>query len=503
MATLATSRPTALSILVQLSVIAVWTGCGARPEATPAGGTSVAAGQPSGADVAIAGVAVVDVVAGRVVPNRTVLINGDRIRAVVPAGADVAAAETVDGRGAFLMPGLWDMHAHARGDGLPEWVTTEWMMPLILAHGVTGVREMSSDCADPEDGPVCLDRVKELQAEVEAGQQIGPRLLALSSFQVNPPWDYEVTEEQARGLVAVYDEKGADFIKVYHRLSPEAFRWIVDEADDRGLDVAGHVPLRMTAAEAARAGLRSVEHARDFLFDCFPGAVELRRTSRSLDPPTDVRRAMVEEHDPELCDAAFRTLVTHDTWYVPTHVTRRMDALADDSTFRHDPRARWVPPAAWEAWNADADRMIALDPSPDGRQVMRDFYRKGLEITGAAHAAGVGVLVGTDGGDSFVFPGAAVHDELGELVKAGLSPADALRAATLLPAEFLGLADDYGTVEPGKRADLVLLDANPLADIGHTRRIRAVVFGGRVLDRGRLNAMLEAVETVAARPLQP
>jgi hypothetical protein len=498
-----TRRSTLLSILVQLPLIALWTGCGARPEATAAGGTSGAARQGPGADLAITGVAVVDVAAGRVVPDRTVLIDGDSIRAVVPEGSDLAAAQTVDGRGAFLMPGLWDMHAHVRGDGLPEWVTTEWMMPLILAHGVTGVREMSSDCSDPDDGPVCLARMKELQAEVETGQRIGPRLLALSSFQVNPPWDYEVTEEQARGLVAVYDEKGADFIKVYHRLSPEAFRWIADEAGARGLDVAGHVPLRMTAAESAGEGLRSVEHARDLLFDCFPGTAEFRRTSRSLDPPTDVRRAMVEEHDPEQCDAAFRTLVAHDTWYVPTHVTRRMDALADDSTFRNDPRSMWLPPAMWEAWNADADRMVALDPSPRGRAVMRGFYRKGLEITGAAHAAGVRVLVGTDGGDSFVFPGAAVHDELGELVKAGLSPAEALRAATLRPAEFLGLTGDYGTVEPGKRADLVLLDANPLEDIAHTRRIRAVVLGGRVLDRDRLDAMLREVESAAARPLQP
>lgn len=129
-------------------------------------------------------------------------------------------------------------------------------------------------------------------------------------------------------------------------------------------------------------------------------------------------------------------------------------------------------------------------------------YEKGLEITGAAHRAGVQVLVGTDGGDSFVFPGSGVHDELAELVKAALSPAEALRAATSAPAEFLELGGEYGSVEAGKRADLVLLDGDPLEDIGNVRRIRAVIFRGELFDRERLDGPLRQAEYAAARPLQ-
>jgi imidazolonepropionase-like amidohydrolase len=129
---------------------------------------------------------------------------------------------------------------------------------------------------------------------------------------------------------------------------------------------------------------------------------------------------------------------------------------------------------------------------------MRGFYEAGLAVTGRAFAAGVKVLVGTDGGDSFVFPGSSVHDEMAELVKAGLTPAQALAAATVRSAEFLGLQSEYGTVAAGRRADLVLLAGNPLTDIGNTRRIDAVVLGGRVLSRRILDDMLAEVARVVA-----
>ena len=458
-----------------------------------------------GADLAITNVNVVDVDAGAVLADRTVLVRDGVIIDVRPArpGDGSGAAVTLDGSDAWLVPGFWDMHAHLRANGLPEWVSTEWLMPLLIAHGVTGARDMGSDCESPDQGPVCLDTMRRWQAEIERGDRLGPRLVALSSFPLNPPWDYEVTEEQARQAVGMLAESGVRHIKTYDRLAPQALGWVLDEAGKRGLDAWGHVPLRMTAAEAAAAGLRSVEHARDFLFDCWPGAAEFRAETQSNVASIDAMRAMVAEHDSAICAAAFAVLAEHRTAYVPTHVTRRMEALAGDSTFRHDPRVRALPAWVLEAWNEDADRVVARDSSAAGRAAYRAFYEKGHEITGAAHAAGVRVLVGTDGGDSFAFPGSGVHDELAELTKAGLTPAEALRAATSSPAEFLDLSDRHGAVEPGKRADLVLLEGNPLADIGNVRRIRAVVFRGEPFDRERLDALLAGTEAAAARPLEP
>ncbi len=453
------------------------------------------------APVVLQHVHVVDVQSGEVHEDQRVVIAGGRIRSVghFPAPTDTYAPPPppdngvlVDATGLYLIPGLWDMHAHVRHP-----LATTLVLPQFVAHGVTGVRDMNSECETPEEG-VCIGDVQGWQRQIEAGDLTGPRLLALSSFPLNPPWDYRVSEPEIRGMVRELHRRGVDLVKTYVRLSPEAFAWAVDEANALGIAAGGHLPLQMTASEASEAGVRSVEHARDFLFDCFPGSAAFRAGARSQDPPVDVMRQMVEEHDQAACADAFDTFARNGTWYVPTHVTRRMDALADDPAFRDDPRARYVWPEVWGQWQADADRMVALDPSPEGRRVMRGFYETGLAITGRAHAAGVPIVLGTDAGDTYVFFGSSVHDELGELVKAGLSPAEALAAATVRPAEFLGLEDEHGTVEVGKRADLVLLRANPLDDIEHVREIEAVFFGGEHLSRADLDALLEAVEKAVA-----
>ena len=209
-------------------------------------------------------------------------------------------------------------------------------------------------------------------------------------------------------------------------------------------------------------------------------------------------RRMVDEYNPRVCNEVFRTFARNDTYITPTHVTRRMDAFADDAAYRNDARMKYVPGRQRMAWLADANGMVALDPSPAGRRSFMDFYRKGLSLTNDAYRAGVPVILGTDAGDSFVFPGASVHDELGELVRAGLSPVEALRAATLTSATYFGRSADFGTVQAGRFADLVMLDANPLDDIANTRRIRAVWQGGRSFDRAALDSMLTRVEKAVA-----
>lgn len=440
-------------------------------------------------NLAITHVNVVDVTTGTVLSDRTVVVENGRIASVATGDRIPEGLRIVDGTGKFLMPGLWDMHAHLRHPLAPTLI-----MPQFIAHGVTGVREMNSDCERPTEGEICIAQLRQWRDEIERGERIGPRLLALSSFIVNPPFDYNVTAEQVEQLVARFDSQSVDLIKVYYRLSPAGLRLFIDEAKKHDIAVGGHLPLRMTAFDASNAGLRSLEHARDFLFDCFPGSAEFRASATSQNPPMHVMRAMVEEHEPDLCAPTFDAFARNGTWYVPTHVTRRMDAFADDSAFRADPRSRYIPRQVWQEWQADADRMVALDPSPEGRRVMRAFYEKGLELTNRAHAAGVKIALGTDAGDTYVFFGSSVHDEMGEFVKAGLTPADALAAATIRPAEFLGLEDEYGSVAAGRRADLVLLQANPLEDIANTRRIDAVIFGGRLFARTDLDGLLRDVE---------
>lgn len=462
------------------------------------------AGAQSSADRAISNVNVVDVQAGVVLENRTVLISGGRIQSVdaasqviVPSGVPV-----IDGSDAYLIPGLWDMHGHLKGNGTPPWLSTDWLMPLLLAHGVTGVRDMNSDCDSPNQGPVCLAQMLEWQAEIENGTRLAPRILALSSFLISPPSDYVLSEQEARAFVRAMHEMGVPNLKVYDRLSPDGLRWMADEAAVLGLGVWGHVPLRMTAREASAAGLQSLEHARDLLFDCFPGRDEFRRTATSSTASVTFMRQMVDQHDEDACSMVFEELVRNETWYVPTHVTRRRDAFAGDLGFRSDPRTRYVFPVIQADFLGHMDRIVAADSAAEGR-TFTDFYLKGLEITGAAHRAGVRILVGSDAPDPYVFPGSAIHDEMGELVAAGLTPAEALRAATWNGAEFLGLTADHGSITPGKRADLVLLEGNPIEDIENVRRIRSVIFGGNLVDRAGLDRLIEDAEITSRRPLAP
>ena len=462
-------------------------------------------GSASDADLAITNVSVIDVENGKTVPDQTVLIKGDRIVAVEASrGGPASGIRRMDGNGKYLIPGLWDMHAHLHLSSNPTGVE----MPLLIAHGVTGVRIMGSDrpFVDSTLTPG-LNLHRNWQTRIAAGTLTGPRLLALASWAVNgtsgitdsmPRFYRATTRLEGQELARYFKARGFDFIKIYNNVSGAGYLGLTEEARRLGLPFAGHEPASLSAIELSNAGQKSIEHSRVFLFNCWPGADSMRK-GLLQSSQTVRRRRMVDEYDPKICAQVFHTFAKNGTWITPTHGTRKMDAFADNPDYRRDPRLKFIPLSQQVAWLQDADRMVATDSSAAGRRSYLDFYRKGLELTNAAYRAGVPLMLGTDAGDSFIVPGASVHDELGELVQAGLSPAEALRAATLSGAEYLGRTSDFGTVASGRVADLVLLDANPLEAIGNSRRIHAVVFNGRVLDRSALDSLLAGVEA-AVRP---
>ncbi len=455
-------------------------------------------------DVAITRVTIVDVERGRLVPDQTVLIAAGRIAAVEPAErAHVpAGVRTIDGREKFLIPGLLDMHVHLTASGK----TTEVELPLFIANGVTGVRVMGADRPNPNPAVTPgLDAHRAWQRQIEAGTLVGPRLLSLASWAVNggagmpdtmPAFYRARTREEGQQLARYFKERGFDFIKVYNNIPREGYFGLTEEARRLGLPFAGHEPATVSALEISNAGQGSLEHSRIFLFNCFPGADSLQKGLLKISP-TERRRRMIDEYDPDRCTEVFRTFAKNRTYITPTLGTRKMDGFAHDSAYRHDDRMKYIPLSAQRAWRADADGMVAGDPSPEGRRSYLDFYHRGRSLTTDAFRAGVPIMVGTDAGDSFVFPGSSMHDELDELAAAGLSPAEALRAATLNGAEYLGRAGDLGTIQAGRYADLVLLDADPLADVANVRRIRAVLTNGRVFERAALDSMLVGAEEAA------
>jgi hypothetical protein len=331
--------------------------------------------------------------------------------------------------------------------------------PLFVANGVTGIRDMGAPLVQMLVG----------RADVRAGRVVGPRVVAAGPILDGPePVDPSISmaigdSTAARLAVDSLARAGVDFIKVYTLLPRDAFFAVMDDARQRGLPVAGHVPAEVTPVEAADAGMKSVEHLRSEL--------------GGLCDPT-VAGA---------CDSVFAAFRTHGTWNTPTLAVRRAGALGYDERVVDTTLLRYMPAIVRGFWERARDAARTRSLEERARLLNRTARERAL--ASALHAAGLPLLAGTDAGDRFAFPGFTLHDELALLVDAGLSPMEALQAATLNPATYLDAADSLGAVAPGKLADLVLLDANPLDDIRNTRRIAAVVLNGVLFDRAALDRL--------------
>lgn len=455
-------------------------------------------------DFLIRGVAVVDVEAGRLTGRQDVLIVDGRIAAMGDAGS-MAMPESViavDGAGKFLMPGLWDMHTHSTR------LSSQYQHPLFIANGVTAVRDLWGCMSEPDPFFACIDDRQSWNRALAERAGLSPRYFGQSSYQINggdevpdgfPPFFRARNAQEARELVAYYAEAGADILKVYTELSPDAYFALADEAQRKGLRVDGHRPIRVSLEAMLAAGQRSVEHARLFLLECYEGAEAFRALDNPLTAYTpELQRQLVDGQDETRCGGLIDQLAASDTWWTPTLQTLRMGALAADADFRADPRLKYVPYLFWKLmWEPDADRIAERGADESGRNVHAEMYRLALRHVGQAHASGAKILAGTDAFDTYVFPGFSTHDELAELVAAGLSPGAALKTATIDAAIFSGVETDYGSITVGKTSDLILLSADPLTDIRNTRRIAALFFNGSYFDRASLDRLLGFAEQQA------
>lgn len=464
----------------------------------------------------IANATLIDPLSGQVLANHSVFVEGDRIVGIESSGrtGSFVATDSVDGTGRFLIPGLIDMHVHLFGSERVAAPTLD----LLLANGITGFREMASDCWDPaRDGALCTEALRRLAQEVRQRERVTPQPLALASAPVNgvsqrerlpenaPPFLAPETDEEGRELARWLIERQIDVVKVYNSVPRQAYFGLLEEANQLSLEVSGHLPLGVSVVEASEAGHRTIEHARDLPIACGDYSDQYRRIMSSVvdgvagaeAPGDEVRlRSILEAFDEATCDQVFETLVAHETYLVPTHGTREMDFRAGDSTYRADDRMRYILRPIRGGWESDLDRTARA--SPEEVALFREFYELGVRLSGLAHAAGVKVMAGTDTNDTMIFPGFALHDELARFVDAGIRPMDVLRTATTIPAEYLDRSSDLGTVSVGSLADLVLLSEDPLADIRNTQSIEAVILRGQVQNRAALDELLRGVEAMAA-----
>lgn len=441
---------------------------------------------------AITHVTVVDVVAGAARSDNTVIVHGNRIVYVgAAANANIPdGAHLIDGRGKFLIPGLWDMHVHAF-----MYVFSDFAGPLMIANGVTGARDMGYH----------VDTTLRWKREIAAGLQVGPRLVA--GVRVDGPVGrasfVSHIKDAADALRAVdtlarnkTGSRRADFISVDPLIPRQAYFAMARESRKIGLPFAGKVPYSVSVVEASDSGQRSIEQEDDLMRACTTSEAAFRArladtaNRRAGDDPLQPReqsQQILADFDAARCRAVFATLARNHTWVTPTLVVYQPYAHSFDSASTHPERSKYVPGIVQGGWLQKAEPAAR----PDSATVRSSFS---LERTGALNKAGVGLLAGTDAPRAFIYPGFSLHDELSLLVSAGLTPAGALRTATYNPAAYLGSLDSLGTIEQGKIADLVLLDANPLVDIGNTRRISAVIANGRVFDSAARVALLNGVQ---------
>jgi len=451
-------------------------------------------------------VSIVDVRAGLIVPNQVVIIANSQILEVghsseiaIPHGI-----EPIDATGKFLIPGLWEMHAHTSSDQ----VSRDVVLPMFIANGVTGIRSMAGDChIDIEDGgcgePVAtISNVRKWREEIDNGTLVGPRIVA-SSYYTNGPDSISEssinnpgTAEHGRLYARMLKARGIDFIKIYDELSRDAYFAIADEAGKSGLPFAGHVPVAVRATEASDAGQASIEHccAGSIYEQCSSRESELREkilveVLKEVPNGSAIILEMIESFSEDKCALVVDTLVQNGTWFVPTLIVSYWRG-----DWRDDPRTRYLPPVELDYWALDHEWDEQMYGTAEERQ---PTIEQNFRLVRMMKAAGVRMLAGSDPGIAGVFYGFSLSEELELLVKAGFTEAEALRAATLSPAEFLGLEDDLGTIETGKLADLVLLGGNPLEDIANTRDISAVIFDGRFFSRDDLDKILLNVERAA------
>ncbi len=414
---------------------------------------------PDEAPVAYVGATVVDATGAPPLRDAVVLVSAGRITAV-GSRASVRVPENarrVDVSGKTILPGLWDMHAHFQ--------QVEWG-PLYLAAGVTTVR----DCGNE------LDFVAAARDAIDAGRGLGPRILLACIIDGEAPGSIGTSRlrepAEIPALIEKWKAAGCSQVKVYSSLDPKLIRPLAEAAHAAGLSVTGHVPQGIGAVAAVEAGFDQINHLSYLVRALLPPAydpakrlspAELSRALSELDVESPSARqtiAFLREHgtvvDPTI---ALGEIGTH---------TRAEIEAAEPGLAKIAPPLR-VALAGLGVTPADAERLHAI-------------WRANLAVLGALHRAGVPIVAGTDQ----AIPGHSMHRELELYVEAGFTPLEAIQAATIVPARALGKSDELGTLEVGKRADLVVVDGDPLADIGALRRISTVVTGGRAYDTAAL-----------------
>ena len=408
-------------------------------------------------NIALVGGTLVDGTGKGAVLDSVVLVKDGRI---VKAGArneiDIPKnAQLIDARGKTILPGLWDMHAHFE--------QVEWG-PIYLAAGVTTVR----DCGNE------LEFITAVRDTIADGHGLGPRILAAGFIDGTGPLAIGVTRadtpEQARDWVDRYHSLGFQQVKIYSSVKLPQIATAAAEAHKLGMTATGHIPEGVTTREAIEAGQDQISHIPYILQMMVPpfpagtkGLARLKAFSE-IDLESDKTKKAI----------AF--LKEHHTVVDPTLVIYEMGTASTEKPFStFEPGAAKVAPELAQA-------LFDVGPPDENAELVQKVFDKYVTLTGKLHAAGVPVVLGTDQ----TVPGHSVHREIELYTMAGFTPMEAIQAATIVPARAMGMEKELGTIEAGKRADLILVKGNPLEEIHAIRNVEFVMTGGKMFKTGPL-----------------
>ena len=411
-----------------------------------------------------------------VLEGQTVVIRAGRIVAVGPAArvSVPAGAVRIDGRGKYLMPGLAEMHAHLPNPNAPgaSPALTETVLFLYVANGVTVARGMQGHPSQLE-----------LRDRIAKGELLGPRLWVGSPALSG---NSAPTADSARRLVEQRKAAGYDLLKIHEGLSREVYDTIVASARRLGIPFGGHVPDPVGLSRALEARQTSIDHLDNYIV-----ALESDASPIKNEAPEVRAQQLIYHVDEAKLPALVAATRAAGTWMVPTLALWETFAGTESlDTLRARPELRYVPVQWRDAWAQAVATMRQNNPDAEaGKRVVALRQR----ILKKLNDAGVGILLGTDSPQLFSVPGFSVHRELKSMLAAGMTPDQILRSGTANVARYFGAADDFGTVAVGRRADLLLLERNPLEDVGNVARRAGVVVSGRWLPESEIQARLARI----------
>lgn len=404
-------------------------------------------------------------------------------------------AVIINGKGKFLIPGLWDMHVHT--------VDSSYLK-LFIINGVTGIRDMGGAATSANNGCESINHEKLMNWRklIQSGLLIGPRMFISGPPVSNTGWATSInisTPETARNAVRKLKRFGVDFIKVYEAIPLETYLTLSKEAKASGLSIAGHVPMEtVSLIEALNAGHRSVEHIRDPLLMCFThdGEELLKFFKEDNWSDSDIEWGLKQFEQSSKVIEAFKK---NQTWLVPTLTVEWAKVAVRDSLYVNDERRKMLPESVRKAFNNYAALKLAM--SAKERKSDSLWWATQKRLVKRMHKERIPFMAGTDGACEGGIPGYNLHKELQLFVDAGLTPFEALQTATINPMIFLKMTDSLGSVEEGKIADLVILDRNPLEEISATYSIFAVVLNGQLISKEGIKKMKEVLSANKKHPL--